>query len=129
MTPMDLINNITCSEKLPEVKIVNFNSFSDQRGSIWTSYSDIFSNELIPNEVVFKHDKFNSNRKNVLRGIHGDDKTWKLVSCPYGEIEQVVVDLRPNSSTYKKWIKFQLSETNRKAILIPPMFGNAFCVL
>ena len=64
-----------------------------------------------------------------MRGIHGDDKTWKLVSCPFGKIEQVVVDLRVKSKNFKRWIKFQLCNDNKLAILIPPGFGNAFCSL
>ena len=65
-------------------------------------------------------------QKNVLRGIHGDDKTWKLVSCIHGKIFQVIVDLRKDSKTFKKWKSYEISSKNKKSILIPPNFGNAF---
>ena len=126
---MGLIKNISVSDKLPEIKIVEFDYFADLRGQIWTSYSAELLDGLLPPKMAFKHDKFNTNKENVLRGIHGDNKTWKLVSCPYGEIEQVVIDLRRDSPNFKKWIKFYLSQENLKAVLIPPGFGNAFCVL
>ena len=125
---MGLIKNISSSKKLPEIKIVEYDCFKDLRGQIWTSYLSELSQDLLPPNLTFKHDKFNTNTKNVLRGIHGDYKTWKLVSCPFGEIEQVVVDLRSESPNFKKWIKFYLNQKNLKAILIPPGFGNAFCV-
>ena len=64
---------------------------------------------LIKN-VNFRHDKFSLSRKNVLRGLHGDNKTWKLVTCVYGEIHQVVVDLRETSPTYMKWEKFIINK-------------------
>ena len=126
---MDLIKKITSSKELPEIKIIEFDFFSDLRGSIWSSFTSEMSRNILPNNLIFKHDKFNTNKKGVLRGIHGDNKTWKLVSCPFGDIDQVVVDLRGESKNYKRWIKFELNESNRLAILIPPGFGNAFCTL
>tara|TARA_X000000950_G_C13833608_1_gene627227 strand:- start:934 stop:1482 length:549 start_codon:yes stop_codon:yes gene_type:complete len=126
---MDLIKKITNSEILPEVKILELDTFSDLRGVIWTSFISDISQKLLPENIFFKHDKFNTNKKGVLRGIHGDEKTWKLVSCPFGHIEQVIVDLRNESKNFKKWVKFELNESNKIAILIPAGFGNAFCTL
>ncbi len=126
---MGLIKKISSSEDLPEIKIIEFDMFSDLRGEIWTSFVSDLAQEILPNNINFKHDKFNTNKKGVLRGIHGDNKTWKLVSCPSGEIEQVVVDLRTESKNFKKWIKFMLNKENQIAVLIPPGFGNAFCAL
>ena len=126
---MDLIKKISSSEELPEIKIIEFDTFSDLRGEIWTSFVNKLDQKILPDNIYFKHDKFNTNKKGVLRGIHGDNKTWKLVSCPFGKIEQVVVDLRIESKNFKRWIKFELSKDNQIAILIPPGFGNAFCAL
>jgi dTDP-4-dehydrorhamnose 3,5-epimerase len=64
----------------------------------------------------------------VLRGIHGDSKSWKLVTCVYGEIQQVVVDCRKDSPTYLKWQDFTINVNNQKLILIPPNIGNAYYV-
>lgn len=126
---MGLIKKILSSEELPEIKIIEFDIFSDLRGEIWTSFINELELEILPDNINFKHDKFNTSKKGVLRGIHGDVKTWKLVSCPIGEIEQVVVDLRAESKNFKRWIKFELNKDNQVAILIPPGFGNAFCVM
>lgn len=111
---------------LPEVLRVNSGSFSDHRGKIYTTYRDRDFTDLgLP---VFTHDKIVVSRPNVLRGIHGDFKTYKLVSCVFGCVEQVVVDCRPASITYKKWTKYQLDGESGESILIPPGFGNAFLV-
>jgi dTDP-4-dehydrorhamnose 3,5-epimerase len=108
-----------------EVQVIEPDIFTDYRGEIWTSYHrDTFSENL-----NFKHDKYSTSRRGVLRGIHGDYKTWKLVSCLYGELYFVVVDNRPESDTYLQWRWIILSDKNRKQVLLPPGFGNAFYVL
>ena len=68
-------------------------------------------------------------KKNVLRGIHGDSKTWKLVSCLYGKFYLIVVNNDKNSSQYRLWQSFEISDENRTQVLIPPNFGNAHLVL
>ena len=68
-------------------------------------------------------------RKNVLRGIHGDYKTWKLVSCLHGAFYLVVVDWREDSPTYKNWTSITLSDRNYLSVLIPPGCGNGHLVL
>jgi dTDP-4-dehydrorhamnose 3,5-epimerase len=83
---------------------------------------------LIPNELEFKHDKFALTFNRVLRGIHGDNKSWKLVTAVYGEIVQVVVDNRLESPTYQKWESFKINGSQPKLILLPPGVGNAFYV-
>jgi dTDP-4-dehydrorhamnose 3,5-epimerase len=101
---------------------------NDLRGNIWTSYKEEFFSKFLPNNLNFKHDKFSQSKQNVLRGIHGDTKSWKLVSCIYGDIYQVVVDLRENSSSYKSWESFNISSSNQGLVLIPPGCGNAYYV-
>ena len=49
--------------------------------------------------------------------------------CNYGELYYVVVDNRPDSSTYKQWDWEILSSNNRKMLLIPPGFGSSFLIL
>ena len=83
---------------------------------------------MLPEGLFFKHDKFSESKHNVLRGIHGDSKSWKLVTCVYGEIYQVVVDMRKNSPTYLTWQNFLINKNNQQLILIPPNMGNAYYV-
>jgi len=77
----------------------------------------------------FVEDDYCASYHGVLRGIHGDMKTYKICSCPYGRIYHVVVNNDPHSSQYLQWAAFFLSDMNRQQILIPPMFGNAYLVL
>lgn len=100
----------------------------DSRGNVWTSFLEDEIDKLLPKNISFKHDKFSTSKKNVLRGIHGDQKSWKLVTCVFGDIQQVVVDLRIDSPTFKQWQDFRISSNNQQLILIPPNMGNAFYV-
>lgn len=100
----------------------------DHRGNIWSSFIANEIQHLIPPNLAFKHDKFSRSGRNVLRGIHGDQKSWKLVTCVYGEIHQVVVDLRKDSPTYQRWSKYVINKKNQMLVLIPPNFGNAYYV-
>jgi dTDP-4-dehydrorhamnose 3,5-epimerase len=100
----------------------------DIRGNIWTSFLKDEIEKLLPDGLHFKHDKFSTSKCNVLRGIHGDKKSWKLVTCVHGEIQQVVVDCRKDSPTYKQWQDFIINQDNQQLILIPPNMGNAYYV-
>jgi len=67
--------------------------------------------------------------RHVLRGIHGDMKTVKLVSCLYGKIYLLVVNNDPASAQFRRWQAFTLSDRNHLQIYIPPKFGNSFLVM
>ncbi|MCX2683310.1 dTDP-4-dehydrorhamnose 3,5-epimerase family protein [Campylobacter sp. MIT 21-1685] len=117
------------SKILQGVFVIEPNKFSDVRGDIWTAFTKEHLSTLIPSELEFKHDKFINSHRNVLRGIHGDYKTYKLVTCVYGEVRQVVVDARKDSPTYLQWQSWDISAKNQKLILLPPNMGNAHLVL
>ena len=104
-------------------KIVN-KAFNDHRGYYWTSWK-----KGLIKKIKFKHDKFSLSKKNVLRGLHGDKKTWKLVSCPYGRFVLVVVNCDKNSKNYLKWKSWILSCENGVQILIPPNYANGHLCL
>lgn len=119
--------SIHASEILNDVKIISPSVHRERRGEIWTSFTEENVGVLLPHGLQFKHDKFSHSFRNVLRGLHGDNKSWKLVSCINGEILQVVADMRATSSTYLKWEAFDLGPS-KNSILIPPGMGNAFLV-
>lgn len=107
----------------PEVKIYQPDVFEDFRGELFTLYKQEES------DLYFNHDKVSISKQNVLRGLHGDNKSWKLITCLAGEVYLVVVDNRPDSKNYMKWDWIVLTAKNRKQILIPPKFANGHFVL
>ena len=83
-------------------------------------------------DLNFIQENFSKSKKNVIRGLHfqkNPKAQAKLVTAVSGEIFDVVVDLRKNSSTFGKWVGEILSEINHKSIYVPKGFAHGFCVL
>ena len=71
-------------------------------------------------------------RRNVLRGMHyqvDPDAQGKLVGAALGEVYDAIVDVRPDSPTFGRWLSIVLSASNHTMIYVPPGFGHGFCVL
>jgi len=71
-------------------------------------------------------------RKGTLRGMHYQVPPFaeaKLVRCTMGAIYDVILDLRPDSATYRQWISAELSAENRRMIYIPKGFAHGFQTL
>jgi dTDP-4-dehydrorhamnose 3,5-epimerase len=102
--------------------------FEDFRGT----YVELYNEDLYRKSgitVDFIQDDISVSSRHVLRGIHGDGETWKLVSCLQGRFYLVVVNWDETSAQFGKWTSFTLSENNRLQVLIPPKFGNGHVVL
>jgi len=95
----------------------------DHRGEYVELYNEAIYREA-GIDVTFVEDDFSMSTRHVLRGIHGDVRTWKLVSCLVGRFYLVVVNWDETSPQYRQWTSFTLSEKNRQQVLIPPKFGN-----
>jgi dTDP-4-dehydrorhamnose 3,5-epimerase len=87
-------------------------------------YGMIFEQYRVP-KLQFVVDSLSVSRKDTLRGFHGDFVTWKLLQCLHGALQLVVIDVKPDSRTYKKTEAFHLNDKNRKQVLLPPGCVNA----
>jgi dTDP-4-dehydrorhamnose 3,5-epimerase len=102
--------------------------FEDFRGSYVETYNEeLYHQAGITVKLV--QDDISTSARNVLRGIHGDGETWKLVSCLYGKFYLVVINHDKDSKQFGQWESFTLSDANRLQVLIPPKFGNGHLVL
>lgn len=114
--------------KLKKVRIFKYKPFFDHRGKYLEFYNkDFFNRKKI--KLNFIQDDISISKKGVMRGIHGDNKTWKLVTCLYGEFKLIVVNNDKKSKDFKKHLFITLSDKNRLQVLIPPKFGNGHYVL
>lgn len=102
--------------------------YEDYRGTYIETYNEKLYHAAGINQN-FIQDDISISSKGVLRGIHGDQTTHKLVSCLHGSFYLVVVNNDPLSPEYKKWQSFTLSDKNKLQVLIPPKFGNGHQVL
>lgn len=103
-------------------------NFEDFRGYYVELYNDA-AYRSAGIDWNFVQDDISVSRRHVLRGVHGDYTTAKLVSCLHGAFYLVVVNNMPDSPQYRQWQGFTLSDHNRQQILIPPGFGNGHVVL
>ena len=113
--------------KLDGVKLITPDRFEDHRGTYMELYDS--KNFSSITEEVFVQDDISISRKNVLRGLHGDWKTTKLVTVLRGSGYALIADNRPDSPTYKNWQSFTLSEQNQNMLLLPSGIGNSILAL
>ena len=103
-------------------------AFEDHRGEFVETYNrELYRQNGITMDFV--QDDISVSAHNVLRGLHGDAETWKLVSCLSGKLYFVVVDCDGSSPDFGKWQSFVLSDRNRLQVLVPPKYGNGHLVL
>lgn len=118
--------------KIEGLVIVEPKVFGDHRGFFMESWSERAFAEAGLNYTFVQDNHSSSTVKGTLRGIHfqrGDKAQAKLVRCVRGRVLDVAVDLRPGSPTYKKWVAVELSEENKRMVMIPRGFGHGFVTL
>lgn len=104
--------------------------YKDERGYFMETYSQR-DFEAAGIHVNFVQDNQSMSVKGVLRGLHFQKNypQTKLVRVIKGSVFDVVVDLRKDSSTYGNWYGLELTEENKKQLLIPRGFAHGFLVL
>jgi dTDP-4-dehydrorhamnose 3,5-epimerase len=125
--------NIKESQVIPDLKIITPDVFHDFRGEYVETWNAKDWN-LAPahygrTDITFVQDDISCSTKHVLRGLHGDKNTWKLIQCLQGSIYVVVVDCRGKKNTtmwHEKppYEAFSLNDHTRQQILIPPGCAN-----
>jgi dTDP-4-dehydrorhamnose 3,5-epimerase len=114
--------------KLDGVLLIKLDGFEDHRGE----YLELYNEKLYKSkgiDIEFVEDDVSIASRGVIKGIHGDSLTWKLISCLHGKFYLVVVNYDEESKGYGKWESFVLSETNKRQILVPPKHGNGHLCL
>ena len=117
---------------IKDILIIKPQIHEDKRGYLYESFNQSIFNELVKSDVNFLQDVHSHSKQNVLRGLHYQippKAQAKLIRVVRGEVFDVAVDLRKNSSTFGKWIGQVLSEDNKLQMWIPEGFANGFLVL
>ena len=81
---------------------------------------------IVQSNISFNH------KRGTLRGMHYQQAPYeeaKLVRCTRGAIYDVIIDLRPGSPTFKKWIGVELTCENHRMLYVPETFGHGFITL
>ena len=106
--------------------------FKDERGYFYESFNKKQFERLTGQCVNFVQDNQSISSKGVLRGLHfqkGEFAQAKLVRVTKGAVQDVVVDLRPNSKTFGNHFSIELTEENKLQLFIPRGLAHGFLVL
>jgi dTDP-4-dehydrorhamnose 3,5-epimerase len=117
---------------LPGAFLVDLAPHSDERGFFSRSYCEREFTEHGLNPRVVQCNISYNQKQGTLRGMHLQVPPFaeaKLVRVTRGSIYDVIVDLRPDSPTYLKWIGVELTTDNRRALYVPEGFLHGFITL
>jgi len=118
--------------KLPGAFVIDLEQLEDERGFFARSWSEVeFADRGLNPRSVETNISFNRNA-GTLRGMHfqiAPHAQPKLVRCTAGAIYDVIIDLRPESVTFRQWIAVELTAANRRQLYIPEGFAHGFQTL
>ncbi len=112
--------------------IIHDTIFKDERGYFLESFNQKKFNEFAGFKIEFVQDNQSCSGKGVLRGLHfqkGEAAQAKLVRVIKGNVLDVAVDIRKNSSTFGKHFSIELSAESATQLFIPRGFAHGFIVL
>jgi dTDP-4-dehydrorhamnose 3,5-epimerase len=116
---------------IPDVLILEPKVFGDDRGFFFESFNQQTFQNLTGVKANFVQDNHSKSAANVLRGLHYqiEQAQGKLVRVSAGEVFDVAVDIRRQSSTFGKWVGVVLSAENKRQLWVPRGFAHGFVVL
>ncbi|HET8782332.1 MAG TPA: dTDP-4-dehydrorhamnose 3,5-epimerase [Pyrinomonadaceae bacterium] len=118
--------------KLTGAFVIEPETFPDPRGVFARSYSEQEFRERGLNPCIAECNISFSDSAYTLRGMHFQKPPHaqaKLVRCTKGAVFDVIIDLRPDSPTFKQWIGETLTEDNRLMLYAPEGFAHGFQTL
>jgi dTDP-4-dehydrorhamnose 3,5-epimerase len=118
--------------EISDVILIELEVHGDARGYFAETFRKDKLEAFVGHPLNFVQDNESKSGKGVLRGLHyqlSPMAQCKLVRVTQGKILDVVVDIRKNSSTFGKYVSFELSAENYKQILVPAGFAHGFHVL
>lgn len=112
--------------------VIDLQRLEDERGFFARSWCQReFAEHGLNPRVVQCNLSFNA-AKGTLRGMHYQAKPWeeaKLIRCTKGAIHDVIVDIRPDSPTFRRYFAVQLTADNRRLLYVPEGFAHGFLTL
>ena len=118
--------------KLKGSFIIEIEKHEDERGFFGRSWCVNEMKDHGININILQANISLNKRKGTLRGMHyqlAPHQEAKLVRCSKGSIFDVIIDLRKDSHTFKKWIGVELTQENYKMLYIPEDFAHGFITL
>lgn len=118
--------------KLKGAFVLDIKKLEDERGFFGRSWCANEMKDHGLNANICQANTSLSKQKGTLRGMHYQLDPYqetKLIRCTHGSIYDVIIDLRPDSPTYKDWFGIELSRDNYKMLYVPEDFAHGFVTL
>jgi len=117
---------------LADVYVIDLEKREDERGFFARAWCQKeFADQGLDSNFVQANLSFN-NTKGTLRGMHYQVAPYeetKLIRCIRGAIYDLIIDLRPQSPTYKQSFGVELTPENRKMFCVPKGFAHGYLTL
>jgi dTDP-4-dehydrorhamnose 3,5-epimerase len=117
---------------LPGAYVIDLERIEDERGFFARAWDERELTEHgLESRIAQCNVSFNK-RKGTLRGMHlqrPPHQEVKLIRCTRGGLFDVIIDLRPDSGAYKRWIGIELTADNRRMLYVPRGFAHGFQTL
>ncbi len=117
---------------LPGAYLLELQKYGDDRGFFARAFCRReFARHGLNPEIAQANIGFSS-RSGTLRGLHYQEPPHaeaKLVRCTAGAVYDVLLDLRPESPTFRQWKGFELSARNRLMLYVPEGFAHGYLTL
>lgn len=119
------------STNIPDLLVLEPDVHGDSRGFFMESFNQRVFEEVTGLTATFVQDNHSRSGQGVLRGLHYQVKQpqGKLVRVIQGDILDVAVDIRPDSSTHGQWSSVRLDAASHRQLWVPPGFAHGFLVL
>jgi dTDP-4-dehydrorhamnose 3,5-epimerase len=118
--------------ELPGAYVIDLERREDERGFFARAWcAKEFAEHGLSTTLVQANLSFNV-RKGTVRGMHFQvepNAEDKLVRCTRGAVYDVIIDLRPESGTYKQWLGLELDADSRRALYVPKGFAHGYQTL
>lgn len=111
-----------------EIKTIKLRPFKDFRGKYLETFNEKFYKKY-GLKKKFIQDDFSYSKKNVIRGFHGDNRTWKIFTCIYGKVQFAFINNIKKSKNFGKIITKVVDENSFLSFVIPPNYGSAHLVM
>lgn len=122
---------IVTDTKIPEIKIIEPQVFGDERGFFMETWNQKKFEDLVTGKTTqFVQDNHSKSKQGILRGLHyqTENTQGKLVRVVSGEVFDVAVDIRKDSTTFGQWVGIYLSAENKRQLWVPEGFAHGFYV-
>ena len=118
--------------KIKDLYIIEPESKVDKRGYFARIFCQKELKKIGSDFKIVQVNRSLTRKKGSIRGLHFQKNPRaenRIVTCIKGRVYDVAVDLRKNSATYGQWVAQELSEKNKKMLLIPKGFAHGFQAL